>query len=335
MLHLGIIGCGKVTTMFHLRAIEMVEGIKLVAVADLDEARMEYVKRKGQAEKGYTDPKKLLSDPKVDVVAINTPPSFHKDLVIDSLKSKKHVLCEKPLAQSIDGCKQIHETQKSTELAVVPVHNYAFTPCLQSACELINRGEIGDTQTINIKFDNNLWSYGSKTPFRTNENYGVVEDILPHLLSVAQLVAGPISQVIEVNAWRKQYKVLDNLELKMITGNKIKINGELNWTSLVPGFTVRINGTEGTLYIDLMKAPYGITIKSNKGKRRIGGMKLSQYLQLIQLKHPAFPEQYRHLIKVIEMKEVPKFTIDDEIKMMKVLENVVQLLKEKETRNKT
>jgi predicted dehydrogenase len=334
MLHLGIIGCGKVTTMFHLKAIEMVEGIKLVAVADLDGARMENVKRKGQAEKGYTDPKKLLSDPKVEVVAINTPPRFHRDLVIDSLKSKKHILCEKPLAQSIEGCKQIQETQKTTELVVLPVHNYAFTPCLQSACELINRGEIGDTQSIDIKFDNNLWSYGSKTPFRTSENYGIIEDILPHLLSVAQIVADPISKVIEVNAWRKQYKVLDNFELKMITGNKININGEFNWTSVLPGFTVRINGSEGTLYIDLMKAPYGITLKSNKGKRIIGGMKLSQYLQLIQLKHPAFPEQYRHLINVIELRESPKFTIDDEIKMMKVLNNVVQLLNEKETRKK-
>jgi hypothetical protein len=145
-------------------------------------------------------------------------------------------------------------------------------------------------------------------------------------------IADPISKVTDANAWSQRFEVFDNLELKMITGNKLKINGELNWTSLIPGFTVRIIGSEGNLLIDLMKAPYGVTIKSNKGNRRIGGMSLSKYLQLIQLKHPAFPEQYRHLINVLEMREMPKFTIVDEIKMMKVLENVIQLLREKETR---
>jgi len=52
MLRLGIVGCGKVTTMFHLKAIGEVDEVTVAAVADLDKARMEDVRRKSGAERG-------------------------------------------------------------------------------------------------------------------------------------------------------------------------------------------------------------------------------------------------------------------------------------------
>jgi len=330
MLRLGIVGCGKVTTMFHLKSIKEVEEVTVTAVADLDRARMEDVRRKAGAERGYTDPKELLADPDVEAVAINTPPRFHEALVLEAIEAGKHVLCEKPLAQTIEGCRRIGDAQGGAGLVVLPVHNYAFTPCLVATHRLIEEGEIGALRGIDVRFDNNLWSYGAKTNFRTKEAYGIVEDILPHALSVVHVLSDPVSEVTEAKGWKKKYLVLDNIRLAMATGSGVTVRGEMNWTSLIPGFTVEAAGEEGSIHIDLMKAPYGVTVKTDGGSKRIGGMGFGQYLDLIRLKHPAFVGQYEHLVASVGGNEEPRFTVEDEIGMMGVLEEVVKVLSEDE-----
>lgn len=316
--------------MFHLKSIKEVEGITVTAVADLDQARMEGVRRKAGAERGYTDPKELLADPMVEAVAINTPPRFHEGLVLEAIEAGKHVLCEKPLAQTIEGCKRIGDALRGTGRVVLPVHNYAFTPCLVAAQGLIEKGEIGALQGIDVRFDNNLWSYGAKTDFRTKEMYGIVEDILPHALSVVQVLSDPVSEVTEAEGWKKRYPVLDNIRLSMSTGSGVTVRGEMNWTSLIPGFTVKAMGEEGTIQIDLMKAPYGVKVKTGRGRKQIGGMGFGQYLDLIRLKHPAFVGQYQHLVATVGGDEGALFTVEDEIRMMRVLEDVVGVLSEDE-----
>jgi predicted dehydrogenase len=328
MLRLGIIGCGKVTTMFHLKAIKEVEEVTVTAVADLDQARMEGVRLKAGAEKGYTDTNEFLADPEVDVVAINTPPRFHEGLVLEAFEAGKHVLCEKPLAQTIEGCKRIRVAQRDIGRVVLPVHNYAFTPCLVTAQELIEKGEIGVLQAIDVRFDNNLWSYGARTDFRTKETYGIVEDILPHALSVVQVLSDPVSEVKEAKGWMKRYPALDNIRLAMTTVSGVTVRGDMNWTNLIPGFTVKATGEEGTIHIKLMKAPHGVTVKTDRGRKQTGGMGFGQYLDLIRFKHPAFVGQYAHLVSIIEGDEEPRFTVDDEIRMMGVIEDVVGILSE-------
>jgi len=93
MLRLGVIGCGRVTTMFHLRAIRDVKEVEVAAVADVNEERTRTVAKECNT-KGYNDYHELLGDPGIDAVVINTPPRLHEEMVLDALDSGKHVLCE-------------------------------------------------------------------------------------------------------------------------------------------------------------------------------------------------------------------------------------------------
>lgn len=327
MLELGIVGCGKVTTMFHLKAIDDVDEVTVGAVADLDPGRMEDVRKKSGAEKGYTDPGELLADPRVKAVAVNTPPRYHEELVLEALAAGKHVLCEKPLAQTVEGCERIKEAQVVSGLVVLPVHNYAFTPCLETALGVIDEGEIGEPEKIEVRFDNNLWSYGAKTRFRLEDEFSIVEDILPHVLSIIQPVAGPVESITEARGRKKKYEVLDDVELSMRTAGGAEVEAAVNWTSLIPALKVRIHGERGRIDMDLMKSPRSLTVKSPRGSRKMGGG-LGQYIDLVQLKHPAFVGQYRHFVGAVEGREEPRFTVDDEIAMLKVMEEVVEILSE-------
>ena len=328
MLRLGIVGCGKVTTMFHLRAIEEVEEVTVSAVADLDRARMEDVRRRSGAERGYTDPGELLSDPDVEAVAVNTPPRFHEETVVEALGAGRHVLCEKPLAQSVGGCQRIEEARRGSGLVVLPVHNYAFTPCLETALGIARSGEIGEIRGVSVRFDNNLWSYGAKTDFRMRDAHAIVEDLLPHALSVIHAVSGPVRGVEEARGWRRSYDVVDNLSLVMVTEGGVRVEGSVNWTSLIPAFRVSLEGESGRLEMDLMKFPYRVSVESPLGKRRIDERGLGQYLDLVRLRHPAFAGQYRHLVGAVSGSEAPRFTVEDEMGMLRVMGEVVEILSE-------
>jgi predicted dehydrogenase len=325
MLSLGIIGCGKVTTMFHLKAIAEVEEVEVTAVADLNRHRMEEAKKKAGAEKGYLDPQELFKDNKAEVIVINTPPRFHEEMTLRALAAGKHSLVEKPLARSIEGCRRIQEAKREG-LIVLPVHNYAFTPCLNTALELIGEGEIGALVGLEVRFYNNLWSYGAKTDFRMNEPHAIVEDILPHTLSVVQALAGPIRKVMSTEGLRKRYNVVDNLKVKLETERSIWVKGEMNWTSIIPAFHVRVLGEEGRLDLELMKSPYTVLMKTTHEDRKIGGRGLGWLLDLIRLKHPAFVGQYEHLVKVVREKEPPVFTVEDEASMLVIMGEVAEIL---------
>ncbi|TRO56437.1 Gfo/Idh/MocA family oxidoreductase, partial [Candidatus Bathyarchaeota archaeon] len=97
MLRLGIIGCGRVTSMFHLKAIQKLEEFNVAAISDVSKERMNDVQSGCMASEIYLDYRQLLEDDKVEAVAINTPPRFHESMVLEALENGKHVLCEKPL----------------------------------------------------------------------------------------------------------------------------------------------------------------------------------------------------------------------------------------------
>ena len=74
MLRLGIIGCGRVTSMFHMKAIEQITEIKVSALSDVIEDRMMDLRNGCGATETYLDYRELLEDPEVEAVAVNTPP---------------------------------------------------------------------------------------------------------------------------------------------------------------------------------------------------------------------------------------------------------------------
>jgi len=248
-------------------------------------------------------------------------------MTLEALRASKHVLCEKPLAQSVEGCLHVKEAQEAAGLVVSPVHNYAFTPCLDRALELIGSGEIGAPQSIKLRFDNNLWSYGSKTDFRLKDRHGIVEDLLPHVLSVAHVFTDPV-ELVEARGWTKSYDVMDNLEVVLRMGDGAVIDCSMNWTSLIPGYKVEVAGDSGAMEMDLMKAPHRVTVKSPAGRRVFDKKGLGKYLELARLRHPAFREQYRHFAAVVEGSESPRFTVDDEAEMLGLMAEVVGRLDE-------
>ncbi len=113
MLNIGIIGAGHIA-ISHLDAYKKSDECQVVAISDLNEELAKDRAEKYNIEKVYVDYKDLLSDSSIDAVSIVTPTFTHKNIVIDALKSGKHVLCEKPPALNAIEVAECEKVAKET-----------------------------------------------------------------------------------------------------------------------------------------------------------------------------------------------------------------------------
>jgi predicted dehydrogenase len=326
MLHLGIIGCGRVTSMFHLKALKHMDNIEVTAVSDINTKRLMQIGNKCGAKNFYTDYKQLILDKKIDAVVVNTPPIIHERIVIKSLKGGKHVICEKPLSQTVEGCNKIREYKKKTGLTVLPAHNYIFSPSMIMMEKLIAEKKIGRIISLNLSFENNLRTYRSKTNFRETLQYGIIEDVLPHILSITIPFIGKTSSVETVDSWCKSYDVYDNVKIVFSAGSNIPVSANISWTKIIPNFSVLIKGEKGTISSDLMLEPFKVKTVIDGKTRTLKEKGMSWYFDLLRLKHPSFRNLYHHFLQIIEKNSAPRFTIEDEINIIKTIGEVSSFL---------
>ena len=95
-IRVGLVGSGFVAEL-HMHAYRRVYGIdaEVVAVASRGDAVVAFARKHGIAQT-HRDYRALLADPAIDVIDICTPPALHTEMVVETLRAGKHVICEKP-----------------------------------------------------------------------------------------------------------------------------------------------------------------------------------------------------------------------------------------------
>jgi len=132
----GFIGGGPVTQAIHLPALATLGGqFRTVRVMDIDPAVASEVAARSGAI-GSTDAEPVYADPAVDVVAICSPNAFHAEQVIAACRAgKKAVLCEKPLAVTLDEAGAIRAAAEASGTAIFVGTMHAYDPAYLAARE--------------------------------------------------------------------------------------------------------------------------------------------------------------------------------------------------------
>src|SRR5689334_18187313 len=86
----------------------------MYAICQRNEEKLNQIGDAFDIKTRYTSFERLIEDPKVDVVHINSPIHEHARMSVAALKAGKHVACTVPMATSVDECWQIIEAQKSS-----------------------------------------------------------------------------------------------------------------------------------------------------------------------------------------------------------------------------
>ena len=143
ILNVGVISCSGMAQS-HMLAVKDHEQAKLVAICDVDEAKLREAGEKMEVEARYTDYRDLIKHPGLDAVIIVTPDQLHREMVEESPKAGLHVLCEKPLALLREDLEAIIKAGEASDRKLMVGQICRFTPGFVKAKELIDAGELGD-----------------------------------------------------------------------------------------------------------------------------------------------------------------------------------------------
>ena len=143
MIRLGVIGYGYWGPNL-VRNFAEVPGCQLVAVSDMRADRLAAVRARYPGVRTFADPNQLMSERRIDAVAIVTPVSTHYDLAMQALKAGKHVLVEKPLAVTADQAAQLVDEAERRKLVLSVDHNFVYTGAVRKMRELVHSGGVGD-----------------------------------------------------------------------------------------------------------------------------------------------------------------------------------------------
>jgi len=151
----------------------------LVAVCDLDEARARKVIGARSTLEVETDVYRLLQRDDIDAVAIATPARTHAPLALKALAVGKHVLVEKPLADTPEAAAAMVAAAEAAGRVLMIDHTYCFTPAVQYIHDVVADGMLGDILYI----DSVRINLGLVQP-----DVDVFWDLAPHDLSILDYI---------------------------------------------------------------------------------------------------------------------------------------------------
>jgi len=138
----AVVGVGFVGGQAHVPSFKKIEGSELIALGATTEKRVKPLAEQ-YGVKYYLDYDKLLEDPKIQAVALAVPTPMHFDLAMKAIKKGKHVLCEMPLAPTIDKVKELQKTAEKNKVILMPILQFRFAPIYTRTKEMIEAGMIG------------------------------------------------------------------------------------------------------------------------------------------------------------------------------------------------
>ena len=166
---LGYWGPNLVRNLFELPSAQV------SVVCDLRTDALEKIGRRYPSVRSSTSLSEVLDDPSTEAVVLATPIGTHFDLAQAALEAGKHVLVEKPLADSVAGAAELVRLAEARGLVLAPGHTFVYSPPVQAVRTMIESGELGDIYFVSTSRVN-LGLHQSDA--------SVVWDLAPHDFSI-------------------------------------------------------------------------------------------------------------------------------------------------------
>jgi predicted dehydrogenase len=155
-IRVAVIGAG-VWGATHLRAYSQYPSAELAAVCDIDEQRLADAAETYNVASRYTSVAELLANEELDAVSVVTPDTLHRDIVVACAEAGVHVLCEKPMATSVEDCEAMLAAMDAAgKYLMIDWHN-RWNPPVCSAWQSARDGELGDLRYIYYRLSDTVY----------------------------------------------------------------------------------------------------------------------------------------------------------------------------------
>jgi predicted dehydrogenase len=173
--------------------------VRLVAVADLNEGFARETARRFGYARALTSWQQVADADDIDVVSVVVANPLHREIVEGLLATGKHVLCEKPMAPSVeDGQAMVAAAERADGLQTGVGFTFRRSPAVAAIRREVEGGAIGAP----VHFNGHYWcDYGCDPlapiswRYKGGPGSGALSDIGSHLIDLGEFVCGPIASV--------------------------------------------------------------------------------------------------------------------------------------------
>jgi predicted dehydrogenase len=181
------------------RMFDLPRGADMIALCGRTAAATEAAARKFGWAEWSTDWRELVDRDDIDVVDICTPGDSHAEIAIAALEAGKHVLCEKPLGNTVAEAEKMTaaaEAAAARGVRSMVGFNYRRLPALSLARQMIADGRLGEVRHIRAKYQQD-WIVDPDFPLawrlqKDKAGSGALGDIGAHIIDLAQFVTGQL-----------------------------------------------------------------------------------------------------------------------------------------------
>ncbi|MEM9144493.1 MAG: Gfo/Idh/MocA family oxidoreductase, partial [Bacteroidota bacterium] len=185
---------------FQYEAWKRMENVAITAVCSRTKANAERICKQYEIHRAYDDFEEMLDMERPDFVDIITPPETHLDLCLSALHRGIPIICQKPLAPTMDNARQIAQIAAKTGIRIMVHENFRFQPWHRELKKLLDQGIVGDVlHSINLRMRmGDGWqedAYMDRQPyFREMEQLLVYETGI-HFIDTFRYLVGEIDSV--------------------------------------------------------------------------------------------------------------------------------------------
>lgn len=172
---------------------------ELTAVASRDLEKAKKYASERDIPRAFGSYEAMLADPDVDVIYNPLPNSMHTEWTVKATQAGKHVLCEKPLANTVEEVDAIADAAQKAGVVVMEAFMYRHHPQTLKVKELVEGGAIGKLQLIRGSF---TFKIGNEDDVRLNASLGggSIWDVGCYPISYARFIVG--TEPVEVFGWQ-------------------------------------------------------------------------------------------------------------------------------------
>ncbi len=248
-IKVAVIGLGRSGYDIHIKRMRDDDRFEVTAVTDWLPDRLAEV----QEEFGctaYPDYKALLADADAEVAVVATYSSTHPPIAKAALRSGRHVICEKPIADSVRAAQSMLDAAEETGQLLLVHHNYRFMPLIRHLIDVVESERVGQVFEVRCR----LLDFSRRGDWQTLRTFdgGVINNTGPHFIDVGlQLLQAPVKDIFcDLKLISDVGDVEDHVKLVLRAENGRVYDLEISTSCKFPEPMFTILGTHGTLVSD-------------------------------------------------------------------------------------
>ncbi|MEP0822862.1 MAG: Gfo/Idh/MocA family oxidoreductase [Ignavibacterium sp.] len=248
---IGIVGLGTIAQTIHLPILSKVQDAEILAVCDLDRGKAEFVAKKYNIRRAYSDYEEMLAR-ETDIVGVDvcTSTFTHREVALAALEAGKDLLVEKPLARTQKEAIDIAQAAKKAGRKVMVGMNNRFRPDSMILKSFIEEKELGKVYYAKAGWLRKLETANPWLTRKEKSGGGVVLDLGIVMFDLAFWMMGypEAKEVIAANYSHNTKGVEDSsiVFIKMKNGSTITIESSWSFETEQDFFYCDVFGTEGS-----------------------------------------------------------------------------------------